>query len=307
MTTGASELASLDPEAQAILAALVPEGAEPGSEPTFGTAEDEQAPQPTPAPTPEPTPAPTAAPAATPAPTTAPATPDATAAPAEAQGDPRAALRHARRNEKRLRDELEKRDRELEDLRAKAGTTAESDAPKAWSQMTAEEQRDMTDNFPIAAAQARKLEELERRLEAQAPTAASNPEWEPPTFSPKVQEVIDEVPVLQAWQHSQADQDKFTLATEFDASLLHDPVWKHKTPVERFTEAARRTQQHLGLATAAAAPPARQDPNAVIAAAPSTDPKGVGDFRGGGPASAPAIDYSRMTNEQILASLPMQD
>jgi hypothetical protein len=311
-----SEIASLDPEAQALLMQLTPEGAEPGTPPTFGVDKDEGTsaaaapapaePTPTPAPTPQPTPAPTAAPADPQAPAATPApTPAPTSAPAEPQGDPRAALRHARRNERKLREDNERLAREVEELRSKVGTDPGGKGT-SLEDMTDEQLAEVEENFPLQAAAVREIRALKatvQRLEQTAkPAAPSETEWEAPTFDPRVQDVIDQVPTLLAWQYSKADQDKFALATDFDASLLHDPVWKSKTPVERFQEAVRRTEQHLGVSSTAA-PPARQDPAAVIAAAPSQAPAGVSDFRGGGPAQPPTLDYSRMTNEQILASL----
>lgn len=310
-----SEIASLDADDQALLAALKPEGALPDSPPQFTGDGDEEAdpsetpaPAPAPADAPAPSPAP-AAPAPAPAATAAPATtaapaPTTAPAPAEPQGDPRAALRHARRNEKRLATEVERMQAELETLRAKAGK--DGGGGTSVTDMDDAQLAELEENFPVQAAAIKEIRALKTtvtELQQKVATPAQQPGWEPPVFNPDVQGVIDEVPQLQAWQFSQADQDKFQLATQYDASLLADPVWKSKPAVERFNEAVRRTQQQLG--TAAAAPPAtRQDPAAVIAAAQSQPAAGISDFRGGGPAAAPALDYRRMTDEEILASLP---
>lgn len=311
---------SLDPEEQAILAALNPEGAEPGSPATDvpteegdTSAQGSTAPAPAPAgaPAAEPAPAP-AATAAAPAPTEAPAPAAAAAAPAapaaapqeqQPQGDPRAALRASRRQERLLRDQLAEANRQLEEARKAAPSAG---ASTSVADMTEEQLAELEENFPIQAQLVREVRELRKtQAAAAAPAPAATPEWEAPAFAPQVQEVIDQVGSLQAWQYSQADQPKFQMAVEFDQSLMHDPVWKHKPVVERFAEAARRTQEAFAAkAPAASAPaPTRQDPNAVIAAAATRTPAGIGDFRGGGPASAPALDFSKLSDEQILHSL----
>ena len=78
---------------------------------------------------------------------------------------------------------------------------------------------------------------------------------------------------------------------------------------ERFEEAVRRTKAALSpspAATSAAAPAApRTNPAAVIAATPVQGPKGISDFRGGSPANTQTVNYQGMSDEQIMASLPM--
>ena len=128
-----------------------------------------------------------------------------------------------------------------------------------------------------------------------------------------MQEVIDSVPTLLRWQMNKDDQSKFNMAATFDTSLMKDPDWANKTPVERFAEAVRLTEVRLGItpgaapaATPAPAPAdSRTDPNAAIAAAPSAQAAGISDFRGGGGAGGglPGTDFSRMSDEQILGSL----
>lgn len=325
-------LASLDPEDQAILGALTPEGPEPGT-PAF-TAETEaaleaqaaaaaaadagaQAQPEVPAQPPAalaPAPAPTEAPAAAPA---APAPSPEPAPQAEHGGDARAALRHARRNEKRLADALREanaRIQALEEANRQAGGDQMPDGSGArgLDQMSEDEIADMRENFPTQYAMLQELQALRAKVEQVAPAApAPAPaEWEPPSFDPRVQEVIDQVPTLLRWQLNQADQPKFNLATTFDTALRADPAWTGRSPAERFAEAVRLTELRLGMPGApAAAPtpgPTRTDPAAAIAAAPSATPAGISDFRGGGPANPPAIgheQYRHMTDEQILGSL----
>lgn len=306
--------AAFDSSEQQILSTLVPEGAD-ANEPLDGlpTAAD-------PAATASAAPAVVAAPApATPAvdAATAPAAASAEAAPAAEpasapaaapapQGDTRAALRAARHAEKRLRDENQRLADELNDLKARnpQPDTAISDAELAQ----------LEEDFPLQAKIVRQQRELERRLAVQPAPRQAATEFEPLSYDPVVQDVIDGVPQLVAWQYDPAAQDKFGRAIEYDKALALDPDWANKPMAERFTEAARRVEAALGskpaasptpsAAPAAAAPATRIDPAAAIAAAPAAGPKGISDFRGGAPANPPVTNYAGMTDEQIMASLP---
>lgn len=298
---------SFDKDDQAILSTLNPEleagddpvadGA-PASDPAAAAAPASATAQ-APAPAPVSAPAPVAADASAPAPAdpaaAAPAMPPAPAP----QGDPRGALRASRRAERQAREEADRLRQELEDL--KAGKSS------VETEVTDEELRDLEENFPLQAKMVHQTRELERRIAAAAPAAPAVDEFEPPSYTPAVQDVIDSVPELQAWQYDKASQDKFQRAVQYDTALNADPDWKGRTPAERFTEAVRRTNAAVGGTPSAspAAPAApRTDPAAALANAQVEGPKGISDFRGGGPANAPAIDYSRMSDEAIMASLP---
>lgn len=267
-------------EDQATLAALVPTGE--------SVEEIQHLPE---------TPAPAPAPAAEPA--TAPAV-DANASqtteqqPTQDQGNVKAALRAARQAERRLRDQLAAKDQELEALKAgKAPQSAElSDADLAQ----------MEEDFPLQAElikNQRALQEEVNRLRS----VVKPPEWQPPSYGPDVQEHIDAVPELLAWQHDQAAQPKFAAAIEHDKVLEVSPEWQGRPVAERFAEAARLAK----LSFTQVPPTPRIDPAAAIANAPLAQPKGISDFRGGGPANAPATDYRRMSDEAIMASLPVED
>lgn len=306
--------AAFDKDEQEILGKLVPEGATV-NEPLAGlpaadsSAADATAAAPAVAAAPAPaTPAAEAAAAPAAAPASAPAA-DTTSAPAAApapQGDTRAALRAARHAEKRLRDENLRLNQELEDLKAGNGpvSTAISD----------EELAQLEEDFPLQAKIVRRQRELEQKLAQQPAAAPASTEFEPLSYDPAVQEVIDSVPQLVAWQYDPAAQDKFDRAISYDKALVLDPDWKDKTAAERFAEAARRTEAALapapqppsGAPAPAAAPAAaRTDPATVIANAPVEGPKGISDFRGGAPASlTPAPNYAGMSDEAIMASLP---
>jgi hypothetical protein len=234
----------------------------------------------------------------------------------------RAALRHSRRNEKRMADQLQaanERVRELEAQRQAGGNEGANNGDRrSLDDMTQEEIADLRDNYPLQYAMLEELRELRAKVNAPAPApapAAPAPapaqEWQPTSYEPQVQEVIDQVPALLRWQMNEADQPKFNMAAVFDTSLRQDPVWSQKAPAERFAEAVRLTELRMGLTPGAApaqspapAPAApRTDPAAAIAAAPTTSPSGISDFRGGGPGGAPALDFKQMSDEQILGSL----
>ena len=293
---------AFDSEEQAILANIVPE-ADPTEIPE-GNGEAAPAPAPVasetaPAPAAEAPAAPEPAPAApAPEPAAAPAAP--AEAPAQPQGDTRAALRAARQAEKRLRAENERLHQENEALR-------QGKAPVDTS-ITDAELEELRENFPLQYKVVLSQREMERKLAAAAP-APQPDEFQPPAYDPSVQEVIDSVPDLVAWQFDPQAQDKFQRAIQYDAALAVDPDWKGRPVAERFAEAAERTKRALSQPAAAptpstAAPAApRLDPSAALAAAPVQGPKGISDFRGGAPASAPTADYSRMSDEAIMASL----
>lgn len=303
---------AFDPDEQAILSELRPEeephlqadeeGNTPNSEPNPADASTTPDPSAAPAPAPAEAPAPAPAPAAeAPAPAPAAAAPAPAAPPAEQpkpQGDTRAALRAARTAERRLRDENERLQRELEDAR--------QGKKPVDTRITDEELEQLEQDFPLQAKLVRHQRELEQQIAAARPAAQPSTEFEAPSYRPEVQEVIDSVPDLVAWQYDPNAQDRFQRAVEYDKALLVDPDWKGRTPAERFAEAVERTKRAFGTAPAPAPAPSAQpqlDPAAALAAAPASGPKSISDFRGGGPAAPPERDFSAMSDEEILASL----
>lgn len=219
-----------------------------------------------------------------------------TAEPAPPQGDPRAALRASRRAEKRMRDELDQLRGENEALKQgkTVPDTSVSDAELA----------ELDADFPLQAKIVRRQRELEAQLKQAQPAAQVQAEFEPPSYDHGIQDVIDGLPDLVAWQYDAAQQDKFQRAIQYDAALRADPDWQGRGLDERFAEAVRRTKAALAPSSAAAAAP-RTNPAAVIAAAPVQGPKGISDFRGGAPANTQTVNYQGMSDEQIMASLPM--
>jgi hypothetical protein len=124
--------------------------------------------------------------------------------------------------------------------------------------------------------------------------------------------VVDEIPALLELQYN-PDQTGFTLAKRFDAVLEVDPAWKDKPVQERFAEAARQALERLGQSTAATPPPPSAatvtdaEKAAAIAkaqaAAGATQVLSIGDLRGGATAAPEEPDYSKMNDEDIMASL----
>ena len=295
---------AFDKEEQEILAKIVPDvdpvdeaqTGQPGEAPApteQPTATQKQAASPT---GPEPAPSVAAAPSVAIETST-------TAEPAAPQGDARAALRASRRSEKRLREELDRLHQENEALKA-------GKAPVDTS-ITDDELAELEVDFPIQAKIVRKQREIDQHI-AKEKAAQQHEEFVPASYDPTVQELIDSVPDLLAWQYDPMAQDKFARAIEYDRALQVDPDWRGKPMSERFAEAAKRTKVAFGAApivtttpSAAAQAAPQKDPAAVIADAPSIGPKGISDFRGGAPANAPALNYTGMTDEQIMASLPM--
>lgn len=291
---------SFDAEDSEILKNLVPEGAEPGT--PASAVPDDQTPSPAPAPgdgaAPAPEPAAPAPAVDAPAPAPEPA-PSPAPAPANEGGSAKAALRASRREEKRLRGELEQLRAEYEALKNGQPT---SDGLELTDVELEELRTDYPAQYKVAMA-ARQLQDHLKKQQRQPDPVQED--FEPPRYDPAVQEVIDQVPQLQAWQYDAGSQDKFARAIEYDKALVVDPDWKDKPAAARFTEAARRAAQAFTPAPSAAPAAPRQNPADAIAAAPTDEPKGLSDLRGGGPASAPALDYARMTDAEIMASLPV--
>lgn len=210
--------------------------------------------------------------------------------PAAPQGDTRAALRAARRDAKRANERATQLEQEVADL--KAGKTTPS------TQVTDEELAELDENFPVAAKLAREVAELKAKLQTAPSKAAPKDDFEPVRYDPDTQEVIDSVPDLVNWQYDPATQDRFHAAIEMDKYLLTLPDWQNKPLNERLVEVTRRVK-----ADVAPGEPKR-DPQAVIDALTTDGPKRISDFKGGMQPDKSKPDYSRMTDEEIIASLP---
>jgi hypothetical protein len=235
---------------------------------------------------------------------------------AQAEGDDggnlKAALRAARRAERRYREQLERANAELEQMRQKLpeGTRDANGDPDMEA---------LEADFPgIAAVVKRQQQEIERlkgATQAPASQAAQETEFTPPALQPAVQEVVDEIPQLLALQHN-ADQTGWQLAVKYEASLRNDPDWDGRTDAERFAEAARRATAKLAATPAASQPSSSTPPvdtaaqaraaaAAKAAQATRRTPESLSDFGGGGTEATTdnLSRYARMTDDQVLDDL----
>ena len=205
-------------------------------------------------------------------------------------GDPRAALRAARRDAKRANERAQQLEHELKDLKA-------GKAPVA-AHVTDEEMAELEENFPVAAKLAREVANLKAKL--QATTQAQPPEdsFEPVRYDPEIQEVIDSVPELVNWQFDPTQQQRFHAAIEMDKYLLTLPDWKDKPLNERLAEVTSRVKRDVSPGEP------RRNPNDVINGLPTQGAQRISDFKGGMQPDKSTPDYSRMSDEEIIASLP---
>lgn len=134
------------------------------------------------------------------------------------------------------------------------------------------------DDFPAAA----KLVEEVKSLREQIKVKATPQEPVQPADDP-VQEAIDTVPMLAEWQA--ADPEKWARATAIDNALRDSPKWKSKPMEARFAHVARMVADEFDIQTEAqpstVPSKSRQNPDAVVKAAPRTAPNTLSDFKGG--------------------------
>jgi hypothetical protein len=240
------------------------------------------------------------------------AAPAAPAQPIEApQGDPRAALRASRRAERQARERAEQLAAELAELRKQV---PQQQVPASVDGITDQELAEMEQDFPAQAKLVRANRELQKQLQqvvasqAQQPAQAAQPEFMPPALPPDLQEVVDDIPALLAWQCN-PDQTAFEMAKATDAALMVHPVWKDKPVAERFAEVTRRVQAELGAAPAPQ-PSQQQQPAAtpaqVLASVPRQAPSTLSDIGAGGTGVENPLTLdrmARMSDEDILAEL----
>lgn len=154
-------------------------------------------------------------------------------------GNVNAALRASRRAERRAREEAERLKKELEELRSKAPVKRDDDDLDL---------AELENDFPAAAAALKKEREAreaaERRAAELAPKDTQHNDFVPESFPDAVQDAIDDVPQLLAWQNS-PDQTAFALAKAADAMLAAHPKWRDRPLAERFAEAVKRVSADL--------------------------------------------------------------
>lgn len=232
---------------------------------------------------------PPAAPAAPVAAATPPATPPATTEP-KPQGDLKAALRASRHAERMARERAERAERELEEARK----AAPAPTPQK-TELDAELETLEADVPPVAKVVKHLLKEVSELKQTAAapaaPAAPAQPEFVPETLPPQLQEIVDENDALLSMQHD-PNQDRWQLAKSIDGMLTTHPVWKAKPVADRLAEVVRRVNLEVAPpVTAAAAAPAERSIESLS------------DLRGGVAPANNTPDYSRMSDEDILASL----
>ena len=208
------------------------------------------------------------------------------------------ASRHAERVAKARADDLA---RENAELKAKLPTQ------QATAPLDASTLEDLENYAKPAAERLRQLEAENAAFKAAAPAAAAPaaPEWEPDIQKPAVQEVVDANPDLLEWQSKAENAALWDAAVAQSNALDGFPGWRAKPLADRFAEVVRRVKADAALATSPAPSASLADAQRVIdAAKPVERPFAVGDLRGGEPPSnAPVLNYSKMSDEDIIASM----
>jgi hypothetical protein len=170
---------------------------------------------------------------------------------------PYSALAKARNEASAHRSRAEAAEREAAAARAELEAVRSGKAPdKAegddLANLTEEEIAEIEADYPQLAKLARVAKLAVDRVgktDTQAATkpAAQNDEPSEPSGDP-VQDAIDMVPDLLAWQTDPAHADKFALAVQHDNALKASPKWANRPMEERFAEAARRVREEFDIA-----------------------------------------------------------
>lgn len=244
---------------------------------------------------------------------------DKPAAPADQQstddkpkGEPRAALRAARRGEARERARAERAEAELAELRKRV---PDAPPPPPADGIGDEDLAALEADFPVVAKALKAVRASAPPAQAattQEPTAAE-PEFVPPTLPTDVQELVDDIPDLLAWQHD-PDQTRWEMAKAEVHKLNAHPKWRDRSDADRFAEAARRVADEFDESPAnpSPTPPAttandvRQVASGRIAAAERRTPASIAAIGGGGGTANEGSSLSRfmhMSEDDALAEL----
>lgn len=296
----ALEAAQAEEDAAALAASRAPAPpAAPAAAPAPATAAAPAAPAPAPAATP----AAPAAPAAAPAPAT-------NADPA--QGSLRAALRASRHAEKIANERASALEAEVARLKASGATTSTEGSKVVMSDADIAELRsyDPAAADKVVRLQRERDEAEQRATQAAAAAPAQQEAFVPETLPERFQTVIDnEIPELLAWQTDPNSQHLYAAAGDMNAYLLQNPKWASASIADRFREVVRRVQQDHGI-TSAPTPPvedAAAKARAIIDAAPvGQRPAQIGGLRGGESPTQTLPDYNKMSDEDIIATVPVQ-
>lgn len=215
--------------------------------------------------------------------------------PEKPQGDLRQALRASRHAEKRARDEAARLAAEVEALRAKVPQEESGETERAAIEA----------DLPEVATVFRRMEERLARVEGavQAPAKQDEPEFVAETLPPEVQALVDDIPALLGMQND-PNQERWLAAKRMDAFLVTHPKWKDAPETDRLQEVARRIAEDF----APAKKPQAADPKAkaqerIARATGAAEPETLSGLRGGQQPGQSSPDYSRMSDDEVIASL----
>lgn len=232
------------------------------------------------------------------------------AAASQTQANPHKVLRAVRRNEQRLLGENERLKQELDALRKQQGTgqTTGTDSNDLSDEELAELERD----FPSVAKAMKKVRESQAAKHAPKEVQTEQAEFIPPHLPEDVQDAVDEVPLLQAWQYD-PDQARFQRAIQVDDFLRTSPAWANKPMTERFHEVTRLVSAEFGASapapspTNSAAKSAQQLADELEVQARSVVPSTLSDFGGGvgerGQPEPTLQQMSRMSHDELFLHL----
>lgn len=216
-------------------------------------------------------------------------------------GDLRAALRASRRAEHKARQDAARWQARVQELEGSAGQSNAADEIEAAMH---EIDEDAPSVAKVVKAMQSKIDQLDARTVGAGQAQAESVQFEPLVFPPEVQEHIDSVPDLLAWQHD-PDQTKFGMAQAEDNKLRLHPHWKDRPLEERFAEAARRVAREF---QAPDTPERKQAVSAAqrVAEAARSAPASISDIGGGGGRQTQGTQLSRfmdMSDDDIFAEL----
>ena len=210
-------------------------------------------------------------------------------------GHDRTIVKAARAAERRAQARV----RELEaELAARPAPEAEK--PYVPDAVVLEQLEDLD---PRAAAMLRQAAEAQGKP---APASApAEPEFVPEAFEDEsIQDAIDSVPDLLAWQTDATKQGEWRRAKAMDKFLSLDPVWSQKPLEDRLAETVRRCKADGAAPTPSK--PTAADAQRVIAAKAKETPLSVGDLRGRTPQTqrpSKRAAWATMSKEAILNTL----
>lgn len=225
------------------------------------------------------------------------------------QANPHKVVRALRRNEERLLGENERLKKELEELRKQQGTQAGTGQGDP-NELTAEELAELERDFPSVAKAMQKVRQAQATQPSAQTTKPADPEFIPPRLPEEVQDVVDENPLLQAWQYD-PDQSRFQRAIQVDDFLRTSPAWANKPMAERFAEVTRLVSAEFGSPSLSTnTPPAKtaaQIAAELEAQARTVAPSTLSDFGGGaggrGQPEPTLQQMSRMSQDELFMHL----